>query len=294
MKKNLMEMYGHIIQKMFDNSDPELNLTTTAANVLQEAIPDNRAHFETIINDLVLPGSGIEGIAFLDELKKHSDEGHACLICSAHFTNFDVPALYTLMKRLGPAYENLFDRFVFVAGKKLTETSPQSKALTEMFSRVVIVPKEDNMTEQAKKKAFTINRAAQRIINQLKKEGRILLIYPNGTRVRPWDPHTFRGLREAYNYIRNFDYFICCGLSGTILPPTNNPGLIFDYPQKDTVIYRFGPLHHGKSFVQACTEKAKEDQLDTKQHVIDTIMEEIYSLGDDPRVQYKDYTDEDA
>jgi len=73
-------------------------------------------------------------------------QGHPALVLSAHVSNLDVPALYSLLKRRGE--EALFEDIVFIAGRKLTEGCKSIKSMAEMFSRVVISAKSSKMNEQ--------------------------------------------------------------------------------------------------------------------------------------------------
>lgn len=275
------ELYGELIAEILRRSDPARYAVTTPENVFQPAVPTNRPHFERIMNDLMLPGSGVAGVENLLALGDLADHGRSVLVLSAHFSNFDVPALYTLLKRAGE--QELFERIVFIAGRKLTEGCASVKALAEMFSRVVISAKTPGMGEQQASAARAINKAAQRAIAAMQRQGRIFLLYPTGTRSRPWAPQTFRGLREVYNYLRNFEYCCVCGIRGNILPPRDDVDLIDEFPRHDTVVYRFGPVREIAAWVGVLERHLPEASADRKQFVVDAIMEEAYALGDDPR-----------
>lgn len=282
MDQPVSAIYGDLIAEALRRSDPALYAVTTPDNVFQPAQTANRPLFERIMNDLMLPGSGVEGVGNLRALRDLADQGRSVLVLSAHFSNFDVPALYTLLKRAGEA--ELFERIVFIAGRKLTEGCASVKALAEMFSRVVISAKSPGMSEQEISVARAINKAAQRTIATLQRQGKIFLLYPTGTRTRPWAPQTGRGLREVYNYLRNFEFCCVCGIRGNILPPRDDVDLIDEFPHSDRVVYTFGPVREIPAWVGELESRLPEPSADRKQFVVDAIMEEAYSLGQDPRL----------
>jgi glycerol-3-phosphate O-acyltransferase len=50
-----------------------------------------------------------------------------------------------------------------------------------------------------------------------KKEGKLILVFPAGTRFRPWEPETKRGVREIDSYIKSFDYMCLVSNNGAVL-----------------------------------------------------------------------------
>ncbi len=287
MKRNLKEKYASTLEKILEHTDMDLFAETTVDNVYQEAQLQNRPHFQYIIDDLLLTGSGVEGLENLFELYELARKGNSALILSSHFSNFDVPTLYVLLKREGKAIEELFDDIIFIAGRKLTEKCKYVRSLAEMFTRVVISAKVPNMTKEEIQKAMAINKTSQRIIHELKHSGKIFLLYPTGTRIRYNSSQTHRGIREVYNYMRKFDYFLCCGIKGNLLPARDDVPMIEEYPNKERVIMKFGTVRHVENYLDEM-EKNFEDtkgseSIDKKQWIIDQLMEEIYSLGEDPR-----------
>lgn len=283
MRKNLQETYPRVFSRSVERSNPSLYAVTTPENVFQPAEKQNRPLFRYMMRDLMLPGSRVEGYENLKQLYELAQAGKSALILSAHFSNFDVPALYTLLYRRGAEGRRIFESIVFIAGRKLTEGAREVKAMAEMFNRVVISAKAQNMTAEEMQIALAINKASQKTIGAMQNDGHIFLIYPTGTRSRMNDPRTHGGIREIYNYIRKFDYFLCCGISGLILPARDDVPMIGEYPRKDEVVYSFGPVHKTEKYLAELESGISDAETDKKQFVVDRVMDEIYSLGYDPR-----------
>lgn len=278
---NMKAIYGEQLAQILRHSDPDLFAVTTPEIVFQLAQKQNRERFAAIIEDLLLPDSGVVGVENLRSLHALAAQGRPALILSAHVSNFDVPALCSLLKRRGD--EALFEDIIFIAGRKLTEGCKSIKSMAEMFSRVVISAKSSGVSEVENSVAMAINKAAQRKIAELQRQGKVFLLYPTGTRTRPGVPRTHQGLREIYNYLRKFEYFVCCGIRGNILPPRDDVDMIDEFPRRDTVVYSFGKVRNVSEWLSEFTARQPAPDSDRKQFVVDAIMDEIYSLGDDPR-----------
>lgn len=276
-------VFGAQLAQILSHSDPDLFAVTTPEIVFQVAQKQNRDRFAAIIEDLLLPGSGVEGLENLRGLYSLAAQGHPALVLSAHVSNLDVPALYTLLKQRGEAA--LFEDIIFIAGRKLTEGCKSIKSMAEMFSRVVISAKSARMNDHEISIAMAINKAAQRKIAELQSQGKLFLLYPTGTRSRPGVPRSHHGLREVYNYLRKFEYCLVCGVRGNILPPRDDVDMIDEFPRRDTIVYTFGPVRNIAAWLADLARRQPETATDRKQFVVDTIMDEIYSLGDDPRRQ---------
>ena len=276
-------VYGEQLAQILSHSDPDLFAVTTPEIVFQAAQKQNRERFATIIDDLLLPGSGVEGVENFRSLHALAAQGHPVLILSAHVSNLDVPALYTLLKHRGE--EALFEDIIFIAGRKLTEGCKSIKSMAEMFTRVVISAKSSRMSEQESSVGRAINKAAQKKIAELQGRGKVFLLYPTGTRSRPGVPRTHHGLREVYNYLRKFEYCVVCGVRGNILPPRDDVDMIDEFPRRNAVVFTFGKVRNIAEWLAELTRRQTDATTDRKQYVVDAIMEEIYSLGDDQRRQ---------
>ena len=288
---SLAEAFSPVIDAMLAQSQIKQDRALTPENVFQEQYPANRERFFSVASHLLEEGSGLGGLENLAQLGKLSDQGHSCLVFAEHLSNLDVPTFWMLMKIAGPEFVPLFDRIVFLAGRKLNEESGIVKIFAEMFARIVISPKSfyENLPEGAEKErliaeAYAINMAAYREIRRLKTSGRIFLVYPTGTRYRPWEPATRRGGREAESYLRSFDYFLLASCEGNLMPPERGVGMADETPRPDRVRMNFGPVTKTAEYRQQILEEYTaalargENVPDEKQYIIDRIMEEIAAL----------------
>ena len=196
--------------------------------------------FAAIIDDLLLSGFGCRGgsrtCGILHEL---AARGTRRSVLSAHVSNLDVPALYTLLRHCGE--EALFEDIIFIAGRKLTEGCKSIKSMAEVFSRVVISAKSSKMSEQEVSVGLAINKAAGRSSPSC-RAGEGVPVLSN----RHEDPDGRaagdHGLREIYNYLRKFEYCVFCGVRGNILPPRDDVDMIDEFPRRDTIVYTFGEV----------------------------------------------------
>ena len=277
----MMAIFGEELGQILEHSDPDLFATTTPETVFQVGQTQNRERFSAIIEELLLPGSDVVGLENLQRLHALASQGKPALILSAHVSNLDVPALFTLLKHRGETA--LFEDIIFIAGRKLTEGCKWIKSMAEVFSRVVISAKSANMSDQEISVAMAINKAAQRKIAELQGQGKVFLLYPTGTRSRAAVPRTHHGLREIYNYLRKFEYCVVCGIRGNILPARDDVDMIDEYPRRDQIVFTFGEVRNLAQWLDEITRRRPEDLVDRKQFIVDAIMDEIYALGDDPR-----------
>ena len=61
--------------------------------------------------------------------------------------------------------------------------------------------------------------------------------------------------------------------------------MIDEFPRRDTVVYTFGKVRNIAEWLDELARRQPDAATDRKQFVVDAIMDEIYSLGDDPRRQ---------
>ncbi len=277
--KKQKEIFG-IVKAMVEKNKLKQD-TVTKDEVYQKAVKENRRLALEICRALLKDESRIEGIENLIKLNKLAEEGKSCLIASEHKSNLDVPNLYTLFYDKYPEYMYIFENVTFIAGKKLNEETPAVKIFAEMFNRLIIVPKTTKVqTKEEQKQMFAINRASQKWIRENKTKGHIFLLYPTGTRTRDWLPETKKGIREAYNYLKNFDYFCPASIQGNTMPAVkDSPNMLEDPCQEDNVIYSFGEVVKTEDFIKEnlATIQAQEE-VDQKQTIVDKLMEIIYSI----------------
>lgn len=274
--------YGTIILRMMVNSKQQR--VVTEENVLQEGNSTNRHLFYKIIEDLLLPGSAVHGIEHLAELYHRAQAGESCLILCEHYSNFDLPCLTNLLEKDHSEGEKIADSIVAIAGFKLNEESPVVLAFTEAFSRIVIYPsrsiealpdgpEKDNELRRAQK----INLASMRALSKAKTSGRIVLLYPAGTRYRPGKPETKRAVKEVDSYLKTFDNFVFVSINGNTLHVTSKGAMLDDKAHRDVILYGVSPVQSTAEFRKRAQAECPEGQ-ETKQFTVDRVMGELDKL----------------
>ena len=274
--------FQHIIAQMMQNSSHQS--VVTEENVWQEGNAANRKLFYKIIEELILPGSSIEGLENLIELRKLSEAGKACLLLVEHYSNFDLPCFFNLLEKTGPEGSQVADALVAMAGYKLNEENTTVLAFTEAFSRIIIYPSRsiealpDGPDKEAElKRAQRINLAAMRALSKAKTTGKMVLVFPAGTRYRPGKPETKRGVKEIDSYIKGFDYMVFVSINGNTLQVASEGEMLGDLAQKDVIIYGAGPVVSCSEF-RAASQARCPQGYDPKQFTVDGVMRELDAL----------------
>ncbi len=276
--------YANVISRMIENSTGAP--VVTDKNVYQKGNSTNKPLVREIIRDLILPGSRIIGRNHLLQLHRLAKKKKACLILMEHYSNFDIPCFYELLEREGEDYRRLADAIVSVAGVKLNEESKLVLAFTEVFTRVVLFPtrsleaiEDPKEKHEAEKRRMRINIAAMKVLNTLRREGKLILVFPSGTRYRPWDPSTSRGLREIDTYLKFYSYMVTVAVNGNTLLPNRQGNMEEDFPNRDVMIYTVSPVRKCSEFRKQAL-KGREHTEDAKQHVADSVMIALRQLHD--------------
>jgi glycerol-3-phosphate O-acyltransferase len=257
----------------------KLGLVVTEDNVRQDSNKDILRYIEGMIQDHLLPGSAIRNPENLMELFSLAKQGKSCLLLVEHYSNFDLPVFNYLAKTTVPGGEEIADNVIAIAGYKLNESNPVVTAFTEAFSRIVIAPsrtvgKLDREKDRDKVIRLNgINRAAMKALDKAKKEGKLILVFPAGTRFRPWEPETKRGVREIDSYIKSFDYMCLVSVNGMVLHIQEGK-MEEDLIGDDKMIMTVSKPIVCTEFRDAVRAKLGED-VDKKQAVVDAIMEEL-------------------
>jgi len=258
----------------------------TEDNVYQPGNNEIRPYLDKMVNSLILPESGINGMENIRELYKLLKEGHSCLLLLEHFSNLDL-SLFDCFLRREDGGSAIADSLVAIAGKKLTEENPVVAALASAYTRIVIYPSRSLQGLDPEKdkeeilRSAAINRAATKTLIRIKEKGSLVLVFPSGTRYRPGDQSTKRGVREIDSYLRTFDYMCLVAINGQILHV--NPGdMIDDTVSRDLVRLTASKVMNCSAFRNKIQAKAEEAGVeDKKQAVADAIMELLDDLHND-------------
>lgn len=257
-------------------------------NVLQSGNPKNRAIINGIMDHLLLPGSRLDGKEHIEELFKLSAEGKSCLILAEHYSNFDYPLIYKMIEEQTEADP---ERMLPMAGMKLTETNKEVAAFTNAYNKIVIYPsksidkeKDPEKQKEIRRISTPINIAAMKTLTHAKHDGKVILVFPAGTRVRPWAPESRKGVREMFSYIKTFDYICFIGKNGNILPPHESDDMNMDTPVKDLVILTAEKPIRGRAYVKSILQDMPEGE-EQKQYVVSQVMNHLFDLHERVEVE---------
>ncbi|MCL1815644.1 MAG: 1-acyl-sn-glycerol-3-phosphate acyltransferase [Treponema sp.] len=279
--ETLSAAFRDVIKEAVARSRADVKITED--NVYQPGNGEIRPLLDKIVESLALPGSGISGMENIRELHRLLKEGHSCLFLLEHYSNLDL-SLFDSFLRSEEGGVPIADALVAVAGMKLNEDNPVVAAFASAYTRIVICPSRSLQGLDPEKdkeeliRSAVINRAATRALIRIKKKGGLVLVFPSGTRYRPGDPSTKRGVREIDSYIRLFDYMCPVAINGEVLHI--RPGdMMDDFVSQDLVRFTAGPVLDCPAFREEVRLKAEKAGVeDKKQAVVDAIMELLEGL----------------
>lgn len=268
----------------------------TPENVYQEANTKNLEILEGMVKGVVLPNSEIRHLSNLQDLLDRVKAGQKAIILMEHYSNMDLPILVYLLKQHGDLGKEIADRLIAIAGMKLNEEDPVVCALSEAYSRIVIYPsrslasiKDPEVYKTEEARSRRINMASMRAFDTKRKEGKIVLIFPSGTRYRPGHPETKKGVREIDSYLRLSDIMVLISVNGNCLriPEKSGPdGMLDDVVVKDRIVLDVSPVYNCKGFRDEA-QRNKPDAEDTKQVSVDHVMqllEEMHITNEKGRI----------
>ena len=288
--ERISAVYRDRIMQMMGHANPDR--IVTEKNVLQEANPAILPYIDGMLADLIQNGSGVDGAENLVDLMDKSKAGSSCLLLLEHYSNFDLPAFNYLVRKDLARGKEIADAVVAIAGMKLNEDNPVVAAFAEAYARIIIYPSRallglDATTDRAEfVRSNAINRAAMKALNEVKVSGKLILVFPAGTRFRPWAPESKRGVREIDSYIKSFDYMCLVSLNGEVLR-IQKGDMAEDSICKDVIRVGVSPVISCASFRDAAKTAAEAAGVeDKKQAVVDAIMaklEEMHAEGETRR-----------
>ncbi len=272
--------YKDTIRSMMAHS--KAGKTVSVDHVYQEGNKAILPYIDSMVSEYLEPGSGIKSLANLERLAELSRNGAKCLLLVEHYSNFDLPVLSFLLRQAGPEGVRIADSIVAIAGIKLSETNPVVSAFSEAYSRLVIYPSrsidelkgkisDPDILAAETAKANSINLASMKELARLRANGKLVLVFPAGTRYRPWDPSSKRGVREIDSYIRSFDYMSFVSINGNILRINPEGEMQEDLIHKDRVIIDVSEPERCED-LRSSVKDAAPDGVDKKQAVVDAVM----------------------
>jgi glycerol-3-phosphate O-acyltransferase len=280
--ETLSTAFRDIIKEAMGLSKAESMITEY--NVYQEGAKDILPCLDRVVQSLCLPGSGVDGMENLEELLSKAESGKSCLLLPEHYSNLDLSLFSWFVRQAGSRGAAIADALVAIAGMKLTEENPVVAAFASAYTRLVIYPSrslahldtEKNRAEIVRSNA--INRAAMKTLSDIKVKGKLILVFPSGTRYRPGNPSTKKGVREIDSYIRSFDYMCCVALNGEVLH-IQQENMLEDSVNEDLVRITAGPVLSCAEFREKTRAAAEAAGIeDKKQAAVDGIMAELEQM----------------
>ena len=281
-----METLATAFREQIKKAIPLAKISTviTEQNVYQQGNNTIIPILDEMASSLILPGSGVDGMENLEELLAKAEAGKSCLLLLEHYSNFDLSTFSLLVRRAGGRGEAIANNLVAIAGMKLNEDNPIVAAFASAYTRIVIYPSRSLQSLDAEKdhaeivRSNAINRAAMKALNEIKVQGKLVLVFPSGTRYRPWEPSSKKGVREIDSYIRSFDYMCCVALNGEILH-VQKTDMMNDAVNSDLLRVTAGPVHSCAEFRNKARAAAEACGIeDKKQAAVDAIMAELDRL----------------
>lgn len=257
----------------------------TPEHVYQPANLENRKLVHKVTEALLMPESRFENLEALLELGRMSKAGKSCLILMEHYSNLDIPNFFLTLERAGKEAEDASNQIIAIAGAKLNEESLFVRAFTEAYSRIVswpprsleILRQDPEANAEELKSARAINMASLHQMVRLKHAGHIILVFPSGTRYRPGDEDTKRGLREMDSYLKSFDHLLFIGMAGnTLRINPKGKDMTEDIPARDALVFVAGEITNSHEFRK--NVRPTDPSIDAKQAVADAIMAELEKL----------------
>lgn len=253
-------------------------------NVYQVGSRKNRKWIGGFVDALALPGSRIDNGEALIELRRRSLAGESCIIMAEHYSNLDFPVLFRFIEKhekLGP---EVAESLLPIRGMKLSETLPNLAVFSRSYDAIVIYPSRtlDSITDSKKlaevrKKSVRINHAAIREMIVRKRNGRIIVVFPSGTRYRPWDPSSKKGVREIGSYVKTFDNIVFMGINGNLLPVNRGGDMSQDEMVRDLMILTCSDIVNGRLY-RAKMKTLLSEGENLKKYLVNQVMLELEKI----------------
>lgn len=254
-------VFAEILKQMHHNGLDTPAPPVTPESVLRWADRARLPPVATICRRLLLPGSGLEGLDSLRQLIKLADSGRSCLLCLNHRSTLDVPTLFTLLE--DQADPELFQRLIWISGRKLEEDAGMTSVLVQCVNRVVVSPNTWFTTERSEeelRQGRLVNVAAERSVARLRHEGWVFGLFPAGTRTRLNDPSTRQAIEQVHGYLEMFDHLLLGHIDGCTMPVSRDHDLTRESPRLDRVRFTFGPVHQTQQWCrEACLRFPDDD-----------------------------------
>ncbi|MEM9424974.1 MAG: hypothetical protein AAF975_09345, partial [Spirochaetota bacterium] len=262
-----MEFFAPIIREIQANPNIEIP-KITPTNVYSPGIPFYREIICKLGDRLMLPGSSLRNTEQFIELWQRCQKGESCLIMMEHYSNFDFPALLSLFERTAGLGKEAADALLPIQAHKLTEGNRATPILSSAYSTITIYPsrqidqiQDEEERSRVREISTPMNHAAIGEMTKRKYQGRIILVFPTGTRYRPWNPDSKRAVREAESYLKVFQNVLFVGLNGFCLEPSRDENMENDLVKENVVLITAGTIVKGRQFRDQIIHKQNLDKI---------------------------------
>jgi len=276
----LTTVFSDQIKRVIKTS--KVTTVVTEDNVYQEGDPDVLAILDEMVEHLLLPQSGLDGLENLEELLEKAESGKSCMLLVEHYSNMDLSIVSLLARKAGGRGKDIGNAITAMAGMKLNEDNPVVAAFTGAYNKIVIYPSRYLQDADPEKdraeivRSNAINRAAMKALIRHKYKGNLILVFPSGTRYRPWEPDSKKGVREIDSYIRSFDYMCFIAINGEVLH-VQKTDMMNDAVSRDVVRVTASPVVDCQEFRNKVIAETADEE-DKKQAVADKIMDELEKM----------------
>ncbi|MBI9096926.1 MAG: 1-acyl-sn-glycerol-3-phosphate acyltransferase [Spirochaetaceae bacterium] len=252
-------------------------------NVYQEGNHNGQEIIGSLVDKIVLPGSRIINSEHIRDLYDRSQRGESCLLLVEHYSNFDYPVIFRFLENDPLLGKEVARSLIPIQGMKLSSEESVTSAFTHTYSTIVIYPSRsiDNVEDpdqksEIRKISTPINHAAMKELTDRKYHGQMILVFPSGTRYRPWDPESKKGVREIFTYLKSFENILFLGINGNIMKPHQSDDMNADVKaiERDLMLLTASPVIKGKEFRKQKIAETPEGG-DSKQYVVDQVMNEL-------------------
>jgi glycerol-3-phosphate O-acyltransferase len=289
--QTLREAYGGLIEQIVSASPSTTHITKDT--VFQKGMEKAEPFIDKAVNELLLPGSELYGYENAVKLAELSAQGKSCMLLPEHYSNFDLSILLDMLRKQAGG-DKIASRVVSIAGMKLNEDNSKVASIAGIYTRIVICPN-TTMSEMLKAgnqaevtRGRNINREAIRVMNTLKGQGKIILMFPSGTRFRPWNPRTKEAVHGIDSYLRVFDYFCPVALNGKVLHIRRDGtgDMLDDYVSRELVLCTIGPVTDCAAFRKRALAGV-DDTMDKKAVVAHAITQTLQTLHESAEQERK-------
>ncbi len=269
------------IENLIKNTPSELMQPVTSDSVFKPGVAINRQEIGALLDDVMLPQSQIKNAENLSEFYQRCEKGESCLMLVEHVSNFDYPCLFRLIEKdplLGP---KVAESILPIQGIKLSNHHPFVTAFTAAYSTIVIYPSraidqvaEGPARDEIRSIANPINHAAMRELIEKKHKGHPVLLYPAGTRYRPWDPESKKAVREVQSYIKTFDNIIFVTVHGMCLVPSEDDDMKNDTIEKNVILFTASEITRGREYYKKTQANVPEGE-DPRDFISQSVMHRL-------------------